>query len=111
MGEGDPLDTQRYPLSPAAELAGAGFDDAEEIGRGGFGVVYRCTQEDLDRTVAVKVLTVELDEENRARFFREQRAMGRLTGHPNIVGILQVGTTDSGLPYIVMPYHPHGSLE
>ncbi|RYF61226.1 MAG: protein kinase [Comamonadaceae bacterium] len=111
MGEGDPLDTQRYPPAPAAELAGTGFDDAREIGRGGFGVVYRCTQTDLDRTVAVKVLTVELDEENRARFFREQRAMGRLTGHPNIVNILQVGATDGGLPYIVMPYHPQDSLE
>jgi len=111
MGEGDPLDTQRYPLSPAAELADTGFDGAEEIGRGGFGVVFRCTQADLDRTVAVKVLTVELDEENRARFFREQRAMGRLTGHPNIVNILQVGVTDSGRPFIVMPYHPQDSLE
>ncbi|MGV9869390.1 protein kinase domain-containing protein [Rhodococcus koreensis] len=111
MGEGDPLDTQRYPPSPAAELASTGFGDAEEIGRGGFGVVYRCTQEDLERTVAVKVLTVELDEENRARFFREQKAMGRLTGHPNIVNILQVGATDSGRPYIVMPYHPQDSLD
>ncbi|OUS97814.1 protein kinase [Rhodococcus sp. NCIMB 12038] len=112
MGEGDPLDTQRYVVPVvASELSAAGFDDAEEIGRGGFGVVYRCTQADLDRTVAVKVLTVDLDEENKARFFREQRAMGRLTGHPNIVGVLQVGVTDSGVPYIVMPYHPHGSLE
>ncbi|MEU2005130.1 protein kinase [Rhodococcus sp. NPDC019627] len=111
MSEGDPLDTQRYPPSPAAELAGTGFGNAEEIGRGGFGVVYRCTQEELERTVAVKVLTVELDEENRARFFREQRAMGRLTGHPNILNILQVGATDSGLPYIVMPYHPQDSLD
>ncbi|MFE7418123.1 protein kinase [Rhodococcus sp. NPDC057529] len=112
MGEGDPLDTQRYVVHVvASELSAAGFDDAEEIGRGGFGVVYRCSQPDLDRTVAVKVLTVDLDEENKARFFREQRAMGRLTGHPNIVGVLQVGATDSGVPYIVMPYHPHGSLE
>ncbi|UZG55889.1 protein kinase domain-containing protein [Rhodococcus opacus] len=111
MGEADPLDTQRYPPPPAAELGGAGFGDVQEIGRGGFGVVYRCTQAELDRTVAVKVLTVELDEENRARFFREQRAMGRLTGHPNIVNILQVGATDSGRPYIVMPYHPQDSLD
>src|SRR6478672_13529292 len=112
MGEGDPLDTQRYFVpAVASELSAAGFDDAQEIGRGGFGVVYRCTQEELDRTVAVKVLTVELDEENRTRFFREQRAMGRLTGHPNIVHILQVGATDGGLPYIVMPYHPQDSLE
>nr|WP_271209256.1 protein kinase [Rhodococcus wratislaviensis]GLK33750.1 hypothetical protein GCM10017611_05930 [Rhodococcus wratislaviensis] len=112
MGEGDPRDTQRYVVPVvASELSAAGFDDAEEIGRGGFGVVYRCTQAELDRTVAVKVLTVELDEENMARFFREQRAMGRLTGHPNIVNILQVGATDSGRPYIVMPFHPQDSLE
>ncbi|MGV9735105.1 protein kinase domain-containing protein [Rhodococcus aetherivorans] len=111
MGDRDPRDTQRYPPAPAAELADAGFDEVGEIGRGGFGVVYRCTQADLDRTVAVKVLTVDLDEENRARFLREQRAMGRLTGHPNIVPILQVGTTASGRPYLVMPYHPQGSLD
>ena len=112
MGDKEPLDTQRYP-APAvtAELRATGFDDAHEIGCGGFGVVYRCTQAELDRTVAVKVLTVELDEENRSRFFREQRAMGRLTGHPNIVGVLQVGATDSGLPYIVMPYYSQGSLD
>ncbi|UGQ40971.1 protein kinase [Rhodococcus aetherivorans] len=111
MGDRDRFDTQRYPPAPAAELADAGFDEVGEIGRGGFGVVYRCTQADLDRTVAVKVLTVDLDEENRARFLREQRAMGRLTGHPNIVPILQVGTTASGRPYLVMPYHPQGSLD
>ncbi|AII07975.1 protein kinase domain-containing protein [Rhodococcus opacus] len=112
MGEGDPLDTQRYVVpAVVSELSEAGFDDAREIGRGGFGVVYRCTQSELDRTVAVKVLTVDLDEENRARFFREQRAMGRLTGHPNIVGVLQVGATGSGRPYIVMQYHPQDSLD
>ncbi|SNT29270.1 protein kinase domain-containing protein [Rhodococcoides kyotonense] len=107
----EPVDTQRYPPSPAAELAEIGFDDAEEIGHGGFGVVYRCVQGELSRTVAVKVLTVELDEENRSRFFREQRAMGRLTGHPNIVNILQVGATESGRPFIVMPYHQHDSVD
>src|SRR5258705_1747597 len=42
---------------------------------------------------------------------REQRAMGRLTGHPNIVGVLQVGETESGYPYLVMQYHRRGSLE
>ncbi|WP_072803521.1 protein kinase domain-containing protein [Rhodococcoides yunnanense] len=106
----DPRDTQRCP-SPAAELEGLGFASAEEIGHGGFGVVYRCVQEELSRTVAVKILTVELDEENRARFFREQRAMGRLTGHPNIVSILQVGETGTGRPFIVMPYHQKDSVD
>ncbi|WP_330230399.1 protein kinase [Nocardia sp. NBC_00508] len=111
MAESDPFKTQRdVSIDAAAELSAAGFEDAEEIGRGGFGVVYRCTQVSLDRTVAVKVLTGEL-EENRKRFFREQRAMGRLTGHPNIVGVLQVGETETGRPYLVMPYHSQGSLD
>ncbi|MGW4339751.1 protein kinase domain-containing protein [Rhodococcus koreensis] len=109
MGERDSLETSRYAVN--VELHADGFEDAEEIGHGGFGAVYRCTQRVLDRIVAVKVLTVELDEENRARFFREQRAMGRLTGHPNIVSVLQVGETDSGRPYIVMPYHRQDSLD
>ncbi|WAM19020.1 protein kinase domain-containing protein [Rhodococcus sp. JS3073] len=112
MTEADPVRTQREdaPQVPA-ELTAAGFDDAHEIGRGGFGIVYRCVQAELDRTVAVKVLTAELDDENKARFLREQRAMGRLTGHPNIVNVLQIGATASGRPYIVMPYHPQDSLE
>lgn len=112
MGEIEPINTQRdmIPLV-TAELAKAGFTDVEEIGRGGFGVVYRCVQAALERTVAIKVLTADLDDGNLERFVREQRAMGRLTGHPNIVGVLQVGTTISGLPYLVMPYYPQDSLD
>jgi non-specific serine/threonine protein kinase len=37
--------------------------------------------------------------------------MGRLTGHPNVVGVLEVGQTESGYPYLVMQYHQRGSLE
>ncbi|QSE87112.1 protein kinase domain-containing protein [Rhodococcus koreensis] len=108
----DPFATQRdVSGSVTAELAAAGFEDAQEIGRGGFGVVYRCTQAALDRTVAVKVLTADLDEENRARFLREQRAAGRLTGHPNIVNVFHAGVTGNGRPFIVMPYHAGGSLD
>src|SRR6201998_4766419 len=111
MTDGGRLSTQR-DVGPAvvAELCAAGFDDAEEIGRGGFGIVFRCTQASRDRVVAVKVL-IEGVEENRERFVREQRAMGRLTRHPNIVGVLQVGETASGYPYLVMQYHRRGSLE
>ncbi|MBF6166968.1 protein kinase [Streptomyces gardneri] len=112
MVDEDPLRTRRDANLPVAvDLSASGFEAAEEIGHGGFGVVYRCTQAALDRTVAVKVLTAELDEDNKTRFLREQRAMGRLTGHPNIVTVLQVGVTASGRPYLVMPYHPLDSLD
>jgi serine/threonine-protein kinase PknK len=92
------------------DLARAGFTDAVEVGRGGFGVVFRCTQEALNRTVAVKLLHTDLDTVSRERFFREGRAMGGLSGHPNVVDVLQVGVTHSGRPYIVMPFQSLDSL-
>ncbi|WP_433577593.1 protein kinase domain-containing protein [Nocardia brasiliensis] len=105
-------DTQRHPLLGIAdELEAMGLSDAKEIGRGGFGVVYRCVQRTLERVVAVKVLSSEIEVESRERFLREEQAMGRLSGHPNIVDILQVDVTPSGLPFIVMPYCTRGSLE
>jgi ATP/maltotriose-dependent transcriptional regulator MalT len=112
MADVDSHATQRG-LAPdiLAELRDAGFDDVAEIGHGGFGVVYRCVQPLLDRTVAVKALTADLDPDSLDRFMREQRAMGRLSGHPHIVQILEVGTTASGRPFIVMPYHAKDSLE
>ena len=86
MADVDPYATQG-DLVPdiGAELRAAGFDDASEIGHGGFGVVYRCVQSMLDRAVAIKVLSCDLDADNLDRFMREQRAMGRLSGHPHIV--------------------------
>ena len=103
--------TQRNLRNPiVAQLSADGFEDASEIGRGGFGVVYRCTEVELDRLVAVKVLTIDLDE-NRPRFEREQRAMAKLTGHPNIVAVLQVGETYDGHPYLVMPFYRHDCMQ
>jgi serine/threonine-protein kinase PknK len=112
MADVDPLAKQRDLVADiAAELGQAEFDDVEKIGHGGFGVVYRCTQPMLDRAVAVKVLTADLDSDNLARFLREQRVMGRLSGHPHIVHVFQVGVLGSGRPFIVMPYHAKDSLE
>ena len=85
MADADPRVTQADIRAPIVEeLSVAGFDDADEVGRGGFGVVYRCYERSLDRTVAVKVLLSDLDEENRERFLREEHAMARMSGHPNI---------------------------
>ncbi len=112
MADIDPMVTQQDDRSHlVAELTAVGFEDLHEIGSGGFGVVFRGRQPELDRTVAIKLLTARPDPDNAERFLREQRAMGRLSGHPNIVTIYGVGTTDSGRPYIVMEYHRRNSLE
>jgi len=87
-----------------------GLEDAVEIGRGAFAVVYRAHQQAFDRTVAVKVLTGSLDERALDRLGRERRAMGALSSHPNIVAIYDSGDLSDGRPYIVMEYAPDGSL-
>ncbi|MGQ4597550.1 protein kinase domain-containing protein [Nocardia sp. R6R-6] len=113
MAGSDPFAPQSdRPPGIEQELEGAGLDDAQVIGKGGIGVVYRCRQRALNRSVAVKVLTArpDLEPENVERFIREQQAIGALSGHPNIVPILHVGTTAGGRLYLVMPYHSQGSL-
>lgn len=106
----DPANTAE-DAAIAAELDAEGYSDPTVLGRGGFGVVFRCTQRALDRTVAVKVLTADLSPENLERFLREQRAMGRLSGHPHIVDIYQCGVMPSGRPYLALRFCGHGTLE
>src|SRR6516162_4244662 len=107
----DPDDTQRGLASGiVAELEAEGYHDAEPVGRGGFGVVYRCNEPALDRVVAVKVLSSDPEDVDLEHFNREQRAMGRVSGHPNIVPVLHSGVTFAGRPYIVMQYHRRDTL-
>ena len=74
----------------------------ERIGRGGMGVVFKAHDPVLDRSVAVKVISsdVEVTAEQRARFFREAQACARLS-HPNIVTVYEMGE-DEGRLFIVM---------
>jgi len=86
-----------------------GFSDVVEIGRGGFGTVYRAVELSLGRTVAVKVLSSSLDRTARERFAREGVAMSRLSNHPNVVAVHAVGLTGDARPYLVMPLVARGS--
>jgi serine/threonine protein kinase len=94
------------------QLGLEGYADEEEIGRGGFGVVYKARQIRLDRTVAIKLLpAATMGEPTRKRFERECRAMATLGEHPNIVSIFDHGIAQgSRRPFIVMEYVAGGSL-
>jgi serine/threonine-protein kinase len=76
------------------------------------GRIFRATDTELQREVAVKVLADRYasDEEVRARFRREALAAARLSGNPNIVTIFDVAEYQ-GRPLIVMEYLAGGSLE
>jgi len=68
------------------------YEILSPLGAGGMGEVYRARDTRLDRTVAIKVLPAELarDEERRARFEREARAVSALN-HPHICQLYDVG--------------------
>jgi tetratricopeptide (TPR) repeat protein len=86
------------------------YELLEELGRGGYGVVYRASDTRLGRTVAVKVLKqgALADDADRRRFLTEARAAARLN-HPNVVGVYEVGEA-AGTPYIAMEYLAGGPL-
>ena len=72
-----------------------------ELGRGGMGTVYRATDLELQREVAVKVLSASTQNSDaRERLIREARAAAALN-HPHIVTIHDVGEAD-GQPFLVM---------
>jgi serine/threonine protein kinase len=88
-----------------------GYRVLNQIGEGGFSVVYLAYQEHLDRPVALKVLSIStFDKASMHRFQRECKIAGRLADHPNVVTVLDTGMTRSGRPYIAMEYFEHGSL-
>jgi tetratricopeptide (TPR) repeat protein len=75
----------------------------EQIGEGGFGVVFMAEQQEpIRRKVAVKVLKPGMDSKQViARFEAERQALA-LMDHPNIARALDAGQTASGRPYFVM---------
>lgn len=88
-----------------------GCEEVEQIGRGGFGTVYRAYQTAFRRRVAIKVLSVGAsDETTLRRFRREVGAVGSLSGHPHIVVVHDIGTTEQGDPYLVMAHLSGGTL-
>lgn len=74
----------------------------EPIGSGGMGTVYRARDQELERFVAIKILSPGLvtGEESRRRFRKEALALAKLS-HPHIAAVYDVGQQD-GVDYLVM---------
>ena len=88
------------------------YEILDEIGQGAMGTVYRARDPLIERTVAIKTVSIaQLRQEGadaESRFLREAQSAGRLS-HPNIVTIYDVGEAD-GLAYIAMEYLPGTTL-
>jgi hypothetical protein len=89
-------------LQPGDAFAGHRIDAV--AGRGGMGVVYRATQLDLDRTVALKLITPALAQDPlfRERFIRETRVAAGID-HPNVIPVFYAGEQEGRL-YLAMRY-------
>jgi serine/threonine-protein kinase len=81
------------------------------IASGGMATVYACEDQVLGRLVAVKVLAAHFaaDEDATARFQREARAAARVSDHPHVVTIYDIGEHEDQA-FIVMEYFPGGTL-
>ncbi|MFN3397045.1 MAG: serine/threonine-protein kinase [Sulfurimicrobium sp.] len=82
------------------------YEILSALGQGAMGVVYRAIDPLLERTVAIKTISLELSkdefDEFERRFYREASSAGRLN-HPNIVTIHDVGNNDN-IAYMAMEF-------
>lgn len=103
---GEPTDA---PGSARPNYLGLTIDERYQVlkplGSGGMGTVVLARHTGLKRLVAIKFLERAQVQESGAtqRLFREAQAAAAI-GHPNIVGILDVGVAPWGDPYLVMEY-------
>lgn len=103
-------------LNPAVIEAGDLLDGkyrfGHELGRGAMGTVWTAVHESLGQRVAIKIIAPEhaASSELRVRFEREARAAAQLRSR-FVVSVFDHGTTESGLPYIVMEYLEGETLE
>lgn len=79
------------------------FEITGRLGAGGFATVYAATQLNLEQPVAIKVLDVRTDEPEifLERFLREAKTAAAIR-HPDIVRIIDFGSTHGGDPFIVL---------
>src|SRR5262252_6741268 len=96
-----PVDVPLVPGLP-------GYENPQLIAHGTTALVFRAIQTNLNRPVAIKVITVDTGDVpvNAAR---ELATTVALSSQPHIVSIIDTGVTDDGRPYIVMEYCEGGS--
>lgn len=79
------------------------YRPVKELGRGGMGVIWQIVDERFDRSLAIKVLLPNLNQNEQARMRLDREAL--ITGalqHPGIPPVVDRGSLDNGTPYFTM---------
>src|SRR5438876_6462536 len=94
----------RLPISDRVGRRIGAYNILEEIGHGGMGEVYRAGRADgqYEKEVAIKLVRGGYDTAAVLERFRHERQILASLDHPNIARLLDGGTTDEGIPYLVM---------
>src|SRR5271154_5190794 len=97
-------ETPGYDALVGTTIAGK-FRIEAMVGRGAMGCVYKATQLNLKKTVAIKVLNPArpADGAYAARFKREAKAASRMD-HPNSMRVIDFGEDEGGILYIAMEF-------
>jgi tetratricopeptide (TPR) repeat protein/serine/threonine protein kinase len=97
-------ETQAYrPISERAGSVIGPYKLLEQIGEGGFGVVFMAEQlQPVRRKVALKVLKPGMDTRQVVARFEAERQALAIMDHPNIARVFDGGMTETGRPYFVM---------
>jgi predicted ATPase/tRNA A-37 threonylcarbamoyl transferase component Bud32 len=104
-----------HPGAPTLSATVSGrigrYEVIEQIGEGGMGVVYKARDPQLDRLVAVKLISParRLDNEWRQRLVLEARAAAALD-HPCIATVYEIGQMDDGTPFLAMAFYEGETL-
>jgi len=98
-----------HPRGPGKPLKEFGdYEIQSELGRGGMGIVYLAKQKNLNRRVALKMLTGHYGPDELRRFLEEAETAASLS-HTNIAHIYEVGEHE-GTPFFSMEYVDGGTL-
>lgn len=92
-------------LPKVGEIIGERYRVERVLGEGGFGVVFAAVQENLNRTVAIKMLLPHaLTDSMAVHRFQQEVDLARRLEHPNTVRIFDRGQTKKSLQYYAMEY-------
>ncbi|MGH9398298.1 MAG: protein kinase domain-containing protein [Terriglobia bacterium] len=101
--------SNRFPFTPGVffepgDRFGPRYRIESLLGRGGMGLVYKAHDEELDRTVALKLVRPELTQDSEAmRRFKQELLLASRISHKNILRIHDLGDVD-GVKFISMAY-------
>ena len=102
---GTAVGTEEDQFFPAVE----GFEFIRLLGGGNYSTTYLVFQTGLKRTVTLKTFHTDVITESQQRLFQQQISNVGKLNHPNILGFIDAGVTES-LCYVAMQYAPQGTL-